>query len=360
MSREKLYTHHAGFLVFNTQMGVVFFTLPRIAATYFGTNGWTSVLLVGVIATFNIYLISLVNKYGKGVSFFEIVEKAIPKWVLAPLYLFMTAVFSMVGCLVVKQYVLIYQLLIFPSTPDIVLKLVVDLLVLLLLLKGIYTISKANIIFCLLLLLLVPIFIAFTTEFDSVRLTTSFFKDGESISKGFVKMYSAFMGYEISLFFIPYASKSVKWMRGVYIGNFVVTFVYTTVTFICYGFFSYIQLKHQSFPLLDLLAFLKFPFMERIQNFLYSVFLISVIVTAAMYFWSGKETLKRLFPRIKGTYLIVAIMLATFFISYIPQTLIVVEEWFGYLSVMMIFLAFFLPVFALVVLLFRKRRQPYV
>ncbi|SEF67897.1 GerAB/ArcD/ProY family transporter [Paenibacillus sp. UNC499MF] len=356
MSREKLYTHHAGFLVFNTQMGVVFFTLPRIAATHFGTNGWASMLFVGVLVTFNIYLISLVNKHGKGASFFEIVEKAIPAWLLAPLYLFMTGVFSMIGCLVVKQYALIYQLLIFPSTPDMVLKMVLDILVLLLLLKGIYTISKANIIFCLLLLLLAPIFVAFTTEFDSVRLTTSFFQDGESMASGFVKMYSAFMGYEVSLFLIPYASRSVNWMKGVYLGNFVVMFVYMMVTFICYGVFSYIQLKHQSFPLLDLLAYVKFPFMERVQNFLYSVFLISVIVTASMYFWSGKETLARLAPKVNAKYMSTAIVLVTFFISYIPKTLITVEKWFGYLSVMTIFLAFFLPVFALVVLLFRKRR----
>ncbi|WP_241688704.1 GerAB/ArcD/ProY family transporter [Paenibacillus chitinolyticus] len=360
LSRERLYTHHVGFLVFNTQMGVVLFSLPRIAATYIGTNGWASFLIFSVISTFNIYLISLVNKLGKGESFFDIVEKTIPKWVLAPLYLFMTSVFGMIGCLVIKQYVLIYQLLIFPSTPDIVLKLVVDLLVLLLLLKGIYTISKANIIFSLLLLLLVPIFFAFTTEFDWVRLTTSLFKDGEHSVKGFIKMYSAFMGYEISLFFMPYASRSVKWMRGVYIGNFVVTFVYLMVTFICYGVFSYVQLKLQTFPLLDLLAYLKFPFMERVQNFLYSVFLFSVLVTAAMYFWSSKETLSRLVPKIKGTYLSPAIMVATLFISYMAQTLTVVEKWFGYLSVMLIGLAFFLPVFALVVLLFRKRSLPNV
>ncbi|MFC9774698.1 GerAB/ArcD/ProY family transporter [Paenibacillus chitinolyticus] len=360
LSRERLYTHHVGFLVFNTQMGVVLFTLPRIAATYFGTNGWAAILIVSVIATFNIYLISLVNKVGKGESFFDIVEKTIPKWVLAPLYLFMTAVFSMIGCLVIKQYALIYQLLIFPSTPDIVLKMVVDVLVLLLLLKGIYTISKANIIFCLLLLMLAPIFAAFTSEFDSVRLTTSFFKDGENSVKGFITMYSAFMGYEISFFLMPYASRSVKWMRGVYIGNFVVTFVYLLVTIICYGVFSYVQLKHQSFPLLDLLAYLKFPFMERIQNFLYSVFLISVLVTASMYYWTSKESLSRLVPKIKGTYLSAAIMFVTFFISYMAETLTVVEKWFGYLSVMLIGLAFFLPVFALVILLFRKRSLPNV
>lgn len=50
----------------------------------------------------------------------------------------------MIGCLVAKQYAMIYQILIFPTTSEMVLKLFVDVLVFLYVAKGIYTMSKAN------------------------------------------------------------------------------------------------------------------------------------------------------------------------------------------------------------------------
>ena len=59
------------------------------------------------------------------------------------------------------------------------------------------------------------------------------------------------------------------------------------------------MLKVMLFPLLDLLAYIKLPFMERIENLFYGFFLFTTIITLVLYFWATGESTQRVFPKIK-------------------------------------------------------------
>ena len=56
--KEKLSQFHIAILIFMIQTGITVFNMPNLVATYYGTNGWLSLLIFALIATFNIYLIS--------------------------------------------------------------------------------------------------------------------------------------------------------------------------------------------------------------------------------------------------------------------------------------------------------------
>ncbi len=357
MSHEKLHRFHIALLIFNTQTGVVLFILPRTVATYFGTNGWIALILMFIPITLNIVLITSVYRLGRGASIFTILKSGIPRFLLIPIYLVIGSALAMVGCMVIKQYVMIYQLLIFPQTSDIIMKLVVDILVFLLVTKGIYNMSKANLFFVFLLITMVPLSFIFMRDFDLTRMSPFIFKEGKGFAQGSIKVFGAYMGYELSIFLFPYAEKGKKWLKYIHLGNSLTIFIYLMVTVICYGFFNYRELPHLSFPLLDMFGYLHFPFVERVQNFLYSFFLLSIIITSGMYYWSSQAVFTELIPRLPWKWVLFLVMASTFFVSNIPKSLIEVEKWFGVLIYFQLGVAIGLPLLALVALLVQKGRN---
>ncbi|WP_410771696.1 GerAB/ArcD/ProY family transporter [Fontibacillus sp. BL9] len=359
MAQEKLHRFQTALLIFNTQVGVVLFILPRTIATYFGTNGWIAIILMFLAVGLNILLITSVYRLGRGASIFAILKSGLPRLLLFPIYLITGSSLAMVGCLVIKQYALIYQLLIFPQTSDIVLKLVIDVLVFLLVTKGIYNMSKANVFFVFLLMTMVPLSFVFMKDFDMTRMSPFFLKEGKDFGQGFIKVFGSFMGYELSIFLFPYAEKGKKWLKYIHLGNSMTAFVYLLVTVICYGFFNFKELTRLSFPLLDMFGYLHFPFVERIQNFLYSLFLLSIIITGGMYYWSSQAVFKEMIPRLPWKWILFLLMVSTFIVSYIPKSLIAVEDWFQVLIYCQLGVALGLPLLALVALLVQKGRKSH-
>lgn len=354
MVSEKLNRLHIALLIFNTQTGIVLLTLPRITAKYFGTNGWGSILIVFLFVTIDIMLMNLVYRLGHGASVFDILMSSLPRIILYPIYILLGALFAMIGCLVIRQYTMIYQMLIFPSTSDFLLKLVVDILVFLLVIKGIYTISKANVFFVVFLFIQFPIALYFIPSFDFVRLTPFFFQGGSNIMEGFIRVFGAFMGYEVMLFLFPYAEKNNKWLKYVHIGNGLTTLIYLLITLESYGFFNVDELIHLAFPILDMYAYVSLAFIERMQNFLYSFFILSILQTGAMYYWSSSIIFSQLLPRVPWKFSVFFIMTITFLITLIPKSLLEVEEWFRVMTIIEICVSISFPLL-LIVLLFIQR-----
>src|SRR5690606_35089292 len=109
--------------------------------------------------------------------------------------------------------------------------------------------------------------------------------------------YLSFIGYELFLFLIPYVSKKTNFTMALFAGNFVLTIVYLTICILSFGFFSFEQLRSLEFPVLDFLSYLQLPFVERVENFLFALLLIKVLITSILYFWVAEITLKRMVPK---------------------------------------------------------------
>lgn len=344
-------------LIYMVQTGVIVFSLPQIEAQYFGTNGWLSIILCSAAVTANILVIGLVYLLGKGRSIFELMEQVIPKWTLTPLYGGLIGVWTMIGLMVVKEYVLIFQMMAFPTTHPMLFMLIVDLLILYLVTKGIYNIGKAASLFFWLIIWMLLLLLFFFGEFSWARLTTFLFQGGESWRQGFIAITTAFLGYELCLLLFPYADRKTKLIRATLIGNAMITFSYATLSLVAFGFFSVQQLKNMLIPVLDLMAYIVFPFVERLENFFYGVFLFSIIVTSTMYLWAATEVGRRIVPRIKTKFIAFMLFAAQYAVSFIPDTLNEVKNWLTVFGKIELAIAIGLPLFILMLLIFRKRQE---
>jgi amino acid transporter len=357
LSNEKINPFHLSILIYMTQTGVTIFQLPNMLAEDFGTNGWLILPFIFLLAMLNIVLISWVYRLGEGKSVFEILEVVFPKWILFPLYFGLICLWGNLGSLIVKEYVLILQMLSLPTTPTMFLKGLVDVLVYLLLIKGIYNISKAGTIFFYMLIWLLGLVYFLFPEFQFSRVTPFFFQGETHLIKGFLDVFPAFLGYELSLLLIPYAEQSrKKFMNAIHISNLSIMFTYLILCFVLFGFYGYEDLLHRRFPLIDALAYIKLPFIERMESLLFVLFLFSIIITSVMYEWAALVTLQRLFPRLKTKWAGAVIVGTTFFLTMIPRELQDVTKVLDKIAALEIGVSFGLPLFLILLLLIIRRK----
>lgn len=354
--KEKLYPFHVGLLVFMIQSGVVVFTLPRLLAQYMGYNGWITLVLFGGIATINILLISFVYRLSHGKSIFQIIEHAMPKIVFYPIYLGLIIVWTMLGCLVAKQYVIIFQVFVFPTTHPMFIKILVDILTFILIIKGIYNISKAATIFFWMVIWTLALLLYFLSDFQWVNFTPFFLQESTDVVTGGLKIFTAFLGYELVLLLFPYADKK-GFIKAVYAGNIVTVFSYLSVSLICFGFYSFVQLKKMKYPLIDLLSYIKLPFVERIENIIFALFLFTTMISITMYIWASTETAIRLLPRANKKWLSGILIIIAFVVSWVPDVLSEVEMWLQLFTFIEIGIAFGLPILLIIILMLSKGEE---
>ena len=273
-----------------------------------------------------------------------------------PFYLAISTVWALIGCLVAKQYVLIFQMFAFPTTNPMVFKIAIDVLAFMLLTKGLYNISKASTVF---LEYHLDEFAAAVLcgEFRIERLTPYIFKDGSNMLEGFFQIYLAYLGYELCLLLFPYTDKKTKLFRAVIYGNLIRTISYTLLGFVSFGVVGSDMLKVMLFPLLDLLAYIKLPFIERIENLFYGFFLFTTLITLVLYFWAAGESTQRVFPKIKINVHYFFIILVALLISYIPTVLNRIREWLLFLGYIQIGFAYIMPFILIMLLLWQRRKR---
>lgn len=352
--RERLNGFHISILIFMVQSGVMSFSLPRVVSEQFGTNGWLALGFCYVISLCNIGLIWAVYRMGKGEGVFELLERTFPRFMLYPFYVAIAAVWAILGCTVGKQYILIFQMIAFPTTNPMIFKVIMDVLIFLLLIKGIYNICKASTIFFYLTIWIVPLFFALSQHFKVLRLTPFVFQSTEApvTISGLAQVYTAFLGYEVCMLLFPYVTRKTKLIRAVFIGNTAAMLFYLLICVLANGMYSFEQLKRLMYPVLELLSYIEFPFMERIENLLYSFFLFKILITTVMYFWAAAEALKRIFPKNKWNLVELGLVLVTLYIARFPELLRQTEIWLRNLAWAEMGLSFGLPLLLIIILMF--------
>ncbi|TMV52324.1 spore gernimation protein [Paenibacillus mesophilus] len=353
--KEKLSSFHLAILINMTQTGVVILVLPHLLARYFGTNGWLALIIVSAAVSLSIGLITAVYRLGEGQSIFEILERFIPGLLLYPFYISLICIWALLGCLTAKYYVLVFQMVAFPTVNPMAFKVAVDVLAFFLIIKTIYNISKAATVFFWMSIWMLLLLFFFYGQFQWARLTPFVFQDSTYSAASFINIFPAYLGYELCLLLIPYCDRRTKFGSSVLIGHLLSTVVYLYVSLVSYGFHGYELLRHMQFPLMNLFAYVQLPFIQATENLLYGFLLFTTLITAVMYFWSAKEVALRMIPKKRKLITFVIVFLA-YWISFIPDVLSEVQQWLKYLGYIEIGLAFGLPLGLIALLAVHKRR----
>ncbi|OIK14778.1 GerAB/ArcD/ProY family transporter [Bacillus sp. MUM 13] len=354
--KEKLHHIHLVIFIYTIQFGVTIFSLPGMLAREFGSNGWIAIFLIFFVVLLGILLIGACYKLSDG-DFLSTLENSLPRFLSTFLFLILAVIWSLYGCVIGKQYIMIFQMITFPTTSPMLLKFAFAVLAYLLVIKGLYNISKiATIIFFITIWMLVLLVYPFQ-EMDFLRFTPFLFKDGGHWAKGSISVFASFLGYELSLLFFPFVNKESKLVRSLILGNLVTTIIYGIISVVCYGFFGYTYLKVLLFPFMDLLSNVELPFVQRIENLLFALFFFKVLITSVMYYWGAKECAKRVFKKTSEKRISFVIVAFTFIVAFYFQTMDDVDAWLMKLSNIEAAVSFLLPLLGISLLLYRKRKR---
>ncbi|MBB3112095.1 lysylphosphatidylglycerol synthetase-like protein (DUF2156 family) [Paenibacillus phyllosphaerae] len=355
--QEKLHGYHIALIVYMLELDVTVFSLPRIVAENLGTNGWIGLILLAFVAVCNIALIQLVYRAGKGRSIYEIAEQSIPKLLLYPVYLLLAIFWIGLGSFIGKKYVLIYQMISFPTTSASLLYISIALLAYYMLTKGIYNMGKAITLFCYMTIILTVLLFYYTNDWELSRFTTYLFQgaaEGHSF-KNWLEVYTIFVGYEITLFLFPYSDKKTLF-KGVYCGQILNLTIYLILIMLCFGFFSFEQLKSIMYPVINLLSYIELPFLNRLENLVFTLFLFSNVISIALFSWMALTATQRVFPRVKLRFLELGILALSVGISFYPSILRDSEKLLRYAMYGEAGLAFMLPLLLLALLFFQNKK----
>ncbi|WP_188998573.1 GerAB/ArcD/ProY family transporter [Paenibacillus nasutitermitis] len=348
---------HIAILIYMIELDVSMFSMPRLVAENIGTNGWIGVMLLSLVAAFNIWLIQLVYRASRGRSAFEIVERSVPRFLWIPVYLLLAFLWIALGGLIVKKYVLIFQMLSFPTTNPLLLYGVIVLLMFYLLSKGIYNIGKASTIFFIFTIVLIFFIFYFFSDWRAIRFTNFIFQGttaGNPVFK-WLQVFPIFIGYELALLLFPFASKQSKLMKGVYIGHFFHTFTILLMIATCFGFFSFEQLKSLMYPVINLLSYIELPFINRVENLIYTIFLFANLISIVLYAWAALLCLRRIFPGVRSRLLELVLTVLLFGFGFIPLISREADEWLNTVFYSEITLSFAAPLVLLVLLAWQNR-----
>jgi spore germination protein (amino acid permease) len=355
--KEKLSPFQASILVYLIQSGVTLFTLPRLVAEAFGTNGWIGLIFIYLIVNSNLVVIWFVYKISKGKSFFEIIS-IFPKWITLPVNLFIAVVWMLLGVFVMVKFSMILKVLFYNNVSLFYFFSMGYILSYLLLKKDLYQIAKSTVVLFYFTVWTVFLLAFHLPEFSFTRLTPFIFKGDTDMLKGGLSIYTALLGYELSILFIHMVER--KQLKSLIAGNSITSIIYLGVTFISFGFFSFEQLLMEMYPVVTLLGYISFPVLERVESFTFSIFGLKVLMTTVMYLWGTKELIQYQFSTIKSNYLLIGIVIISFFVSFIPKVIKDVEQWLNYVTYAATAIAFLLPILLLLIVLLTKKmnRKP--
>jgi hypothetical protein len=350
--KEKLSPFQASILIYLIQSGVTLFTLPRLVAEAFGTNGWIGLIIIYFIVNLNLLLIWLVFKLSKGKSMFEIIA-IFPKWLTFPFCLFIAMIWMLLGVFVMVKFSMILKMLFYQNVSLIYFLSMGFILTYILLRKELYQIAKATVVLFYFTVWTVFLLAFHLPEFSFVRLTPFVFKGETDMLNGGMSIFTALLGYELSILFINMIER--KQLKSLLAGNSITSLIYFGVTFVSFGFFSFEQLLREVYPVVTLLGYISFPVLERVENFTFCVFGLKVLMTTVMYLWGAKELLQYQFKRVKPDFILIGILIIAFVVSFVPKVIKDVEQWLTYITYAASAIAFLVPIFLILTVLLTKK-----
>ncbi|MFC5711559.1 endospore germination permease [Thalassorhabdus alkalitolerans] len=353
MLREKLQVFHVILLTYMLQTGVVLFSLPRLVEENLGPNGWIGLLAVFLIAIANAWLIALVFQRGKGKSVFEILE-SVSKWLAYPIYVYLILVWAFLGCLVDAQFVFIFQMISFPTTSPWVFKVTILMLVVLYVHTKAYSMVKAASMLFFLSIWTLVVLVFPMQEFDWGRTEPLLFHSNIANVEGVLEVYPAFLGFELILLLFPLMYKKFRLFQALVLGNLFSLFVYMATTIVSLGFFGSQYIGEIMFPVLDLIGYVRLPFVERAEALIFSFFIGKVVVTVGFYYWAAKEALERIYKPRRPTWLVVFLIIGTYIPVRMLDTFHQIQEHLALVALHATVISFGLPILLLIILSFKK------
>lgn len=283
------------FIIHDALVGVGLPGYQRIVFGIVGHDAWIAVLIAGIVTQLVVWLMIRTLAKFPNKDLYEIHLLVYGKSLGNVLNLIYIVYFLFATIIVMRNYIEMIQVWLFPNAPQWVLSLLITSIVFYGVNGGIRTIVGACFVFVTLTVWLIFLLYFPLRYADWTGVLPLLETDLKHLSKGVLSMSFTMTGFEILYFIYPYARDKSKVQRYSQIGLMSVTLVYTAVMFVSIVFFSGGELLKTDWATFTMLKIIKFPFLERFEYIGVSLWLLVIVPNLLMYSWAATKGLKRTF-----------------------------------------------------------------
>ncbi|MED1104220.1 spore germination protein [Bacillus paramycoides] len=301
------------FLIHSAQFGAGVLGFARIIAKAAGYDGWIGVLIAGIYIHILLWMMYFLLKETNG-NLIDLQRQTFGKWLGNGINLILIAYFLTVSISVIRTYVEIVQVWMFPTASTFMLTLFLCLVSYYIIssgfrvITGICVISIGGTLGYLFLSLFVLKYSHWT---NLLPVFTHSFSDIVKAAK--LSVYTM-TGFEIYLMIYPFVKNPKKSHKFAQFGALFSNLLYLFSTLLAFAFFSEKQLSKTIWSQLSMTQVIQLPFIERLEYLAISAYVLVIITSSILPLWAATRGTHEIF-RVKQRGILIAFMLITLIVS---------------------------------------------
>ncbi|WP_459503280.1 spore germination protein [Bacillus sp. C1] len=347
------------FLIHGAQFGVGVLGFARIIAKIAGYDAWISILITSLVIHILIWMMYYILRENQG-TILDIHKEVFGKWIGNTLNIVFILYFLIVSISVIRTYVEIIQVWMFPTASTWMLTSVLCLLSYYIIssgfrvLTGICVISIAGTISYIVL----SFFIMRYAHFDNLLpIFSHSFTDILKASK--LAVYSM-AGFEIILMIYPFIKNPEQSHKYAQYGALFSHFLYLFSTILAFSFFSEQQLSKTIWSQLSMTQVIKLPFIERLEYIAICGYALVIIVNFILPLWTATRGTYEIF-HIKQRKILIFFMAVTLIVSQYLTNRHDINDFIGYTSKGSFWIVYmYIPILFLIVWVRKKWKNANV
>lgn len=272
------------------------------------SDGWIAIIVAGGMIQIVIFLLYKLLQNSNG-DLIDIHQQAFGKWIGNFFSIAVMIYFIATTITVMRTYIEVVQVSIFPQLTTWSLTLVFIVLTYYIVISGFRTVTGICFFSVVLPAYLLLTFL-FPIEFAEWDNILPFFETGIGpIFNASLNMTLSYLGFSTLLVYYPYIKNGRKSQKWAHIGTLITTFVYVFIEIMSIIFYSQEQLRELNWPTIGLWKIFEMPFVERFEYIGISTWFIIIIPNIALMTWAASRIGKRVFGYKQKYFLVICLVI---------------------------------------------------
>ncbi|WP_181349320.1 GerAB/ArcD/ProY family transporter [Thalassobacillus sp. CUG 92003] len=283
------------FIVHTMQVGAGLMGVPRIIFLEAKQNAWISILISGLFIHIVIWVMIVTLRQFENMDLIDIQKEVFGVWISRLLGTIYVVYLTIVLLSILKNYIEVVQVFIFPDLPVYIPSLLLIILVVYANLGGFRVVAGVSFVFFigtfwLTFMLFKPITLMDWNHFTPIDSVGAL-----EILKGAYKTTYSLLGLEILYFAYPYIRNKKDIALPVHGGVFLAVLLTLYVTVVSIGYFSPTQLEQTVWASLAMFKIVQFSIIERFDFIGVSMWMMVILPNLIAFTWLIITAIKKMY-----------------------------------------------------------------
>ncbi|WP_299092940.1 GerAB/ArcD/ProY family transporter [uncultured Metabacillus sp.] len=344
------------YLIHSVQFGVGVLGFQRVIAEDSGRDAWIAVIVSGILVHVSLWMIYRILQESDG-NIVSVHQELFGKWVGGFLSIFLSLYFILMAITVLRTYVEIVEVWMFPDLNVWVFSFIFLLLVLYVISGGFRVVAGISFFGVVLTLYLLLTFL-FPLQFSEIKNLLPIMDHSiKDIAMSTKNMSLTIIGFEALLVYYPFLKNKNKSKKWAHMAVAFSTLTYTFVCIITIIYFSEEQLGKNVWATLTIWKIIELPFVERFEYIGIANWSLVILPNVCLTIWSASRCLKDAFSIKQKFSQIFVLILAYIFVnlSETRREISLVNDIVGQVGFYIIFA--YIPVIFFLTIIIRKIRK---